>query len=488
MATASARREQVIHWFRSDLRLGDNRALAAAASRADALALVFVLDDRLLHGDAVGPPRRRFLVRSLVSLATSLAARGHRLRIHRGDPVAVVPALARALRADRITWNRDDGAYARRRDAAVRAAAARDGVAVEEHKDRVVFESGELRTRAGDAFRVYTPFRNAWWARFREEPQEPLGPLRLPEPLTDDGLGPGEPLADTEEDPAELPPAGEAAALRRLERFLAGPAWTYAERRDRPDLDGTSRLSPHLRFGAISIRRCVHRALARMREEPRAAPGLRRWLDELVWREFYHAVRTEHPDLRRRALRRELDGLAWEEDPGGFEAWCRGRTGFPFVDAAMRQLAATGWIHNRARMVAASFLTKDLGIDWRRGERFFMQRLVDGDPASNAGGWQWAASTGTDAQPWFRVFHPVRQGERFDPEGRYVRRFVPELRACDDRFVQRPWEAVPAVRGYPRPIVDHAARRLAALRRFEALRARAGRRHGRRPSCGPASS
>ena len=422
MPARSPRRERVIHWFRSDLRLDDNRALSAAAARAAEIALVFVLDEQLLAG--AGPPRRRFLLGSLGCLAADLEARGHRLHVLRGDPTALLPALAGALRADRITWNRDDGRYARRRDAAVRAAAARAGVAVEEHKDRVVFESAELRTRHGDAFRVYTPFRNAWWARLREDPQEPSRAPRLPAPLSSPAPGPSASFADTGEDRARLPAPGEAAARRRLERFLAGPALEYGELRDRPDRDGTSRLSPYLRFGVLSIRRCVHEALERMREEARGARSLRRWIDELVWREFYHAVRAEHPDLRVRALRPELDALAWADDEAGFDAWCEGRTGFPFVDAAMRQLAATGWMHNRARMVAASFLTKDLGIDWRRGERFFMQRLVDGDPASNGGGWQWAASTGTDAQPWYRVFNPVLQGERFDPDGDYVRRFV----------------------------------------------------------------
>jgi len=481
---ASPRRERVIHWFRSDLRLHDNRALAAAAARAAEIALLFVLDEQLLAGESVGPPRRRFLMSSLRRLAADLAARGHRLRVRRGDPAELVPALARQLRADRITWNRDDGSYARRRDAAVRAAAARAGVAVEEHKDRVVFESAELRTRAGGAFRVYTPFRDAWWARLREDPQPPSGPLRLPAPLPAGASEVQEPLVDRDVERGELPAPGEAAALRRLDRFLSGAAADYAELRDRPDLDATSRLSPYLRFGALSIRCCVQRGLERMRAEPRAARGVRKWLDELVWREFYHAVRAEHPDLRRRSLRPELDALRWEEDEAGFEAWCRGETGFPFVDAAMRQLAETGWVHNRARMVAAGFLTKDLGIDWRRGERFFMQRLVDGDPASNAGGWQWAASTGTDAQPWHRIFNPVLQGERFDPGGHYVRRFVAELRRCDDRFVQRPWQASPPPSGYPRPLVDHAERRMGALRRFEALRrrARAKKSHGRRPS------
>jgi deoxyribodipyrimidine photo-lyase len=478
MSPPEPRRERVVHWFRCDLRLRDNTALAAAARRTDALTLLFVLDDRLLAGDGVGAPRLQFLAASLARLSVDLAARGQRLVVRRGDPVREVPALVRELRAGAVTWNSDHGPYARRRDAAVRAAAEREGAAVEEHEDRVVFGPDELRTGAGDAFRVYTPFRNAWWRRWAEAPRLPGGPLRLPapgpavrsEPLPAD-LGSGEAL--------ELPTPGEAAALRRLDAFLSGPVARYAADRDRPDLDGTSRLSPYLHLGALSPRQCFERALDAEREDPRARAGVRKWLDELIWREFYVAILAHHPHAVTRNFRPEFDALRWEDDEAGFRAWCEGRTGYPFVDAGMRQLARTGWMHNRPRMIVASFLTKDLLVDWRRGERFFQQRLVDGDLASNSGGWQWAASTGTDAQPWFRIFNPVAQGERFDPAGAYVRRFVPELRDVPDRYVHRPWEAPAPPRDYPAPIVDHAERRARALRRFEAIRpAGAGREAG----------
>lgn len=464
----TARNERVLHWLRNDLRLRDNPALASASRRAGALAVLFVLDERLLGAT----PRTAFLLGCLARLRADLAARGQRLLVRRGDPRALLPALVREHAIDRVTWNRDTSPFAARRDAAVRRALEAQGIAVEEHKDRVVFDASELRTREGGAFRVYTPFRNAWWARFEADPPACEGALRLPPPLPiDEGALPDAPaLAGV-----ELPVPGESAAKRRLDRFLDGALARYAADRDRPDLDATSRLSPYLRFGAISIRTCIHAARERMREAPRVRDGARKWLDELVWREFYQAILVEFPHVLRRSFQPAYDALRWNDDDAGFRAWCEGRTGYPFVDAAMRQLAATGWMHNRARMVVASFLTKDLLLDWRRGERFFYERLVDGEPATNNGGWQWAASTGTDAQPYFRIFHPVTQGERFDPEGAYVRRWVPELRDVPLRFLHAPWKAPQPPRDYPGPIVDHAERRQEALRRFEAARSGGGR-------------
>jgi len=271
---------------------------------------------------------------------------------------------------------------------------------------------------------------------------------------------------------AALPPGGERAARERLDAFVARDLARYAQQRDVPALDATSRLSPYLRFGAISARTCVAAAEDRMRDDPRAADGARKWIDELVWREFYHAVLAEHPRVVRESYRAEYDAIEWNHDPAGFAAWCEGRTGYPIVDAAMRQLASTGWMHNRLRMIVASFLTKDLLLDWRLGEAFFYRQLVDGDPASNNGGWQWAASTGTDAQPYFRIFNPVAQGEKFDPDGAFVRRFVPELAGVPAALVHRPWDAPAPPRDYPAPIVSHAERRVLALRRYEAARTR----------------
>jgi len=469
---------RAIHWFRSDLRLRDNTALAGAAARADQIALVFVFDDRLLSSSRVGPPRLRFLWESLERLAGDLKRRGHRLVLRRGDPVEEIPRLIRETGAELLSFNRDPGPYAQLRDTGVRGAAERAGARVLDCKDRVLFESADLRTRTGRSYRVYTPFRRAWLTRFREDRPLPAGPTRLPRPIPGLAAGRIPDLAGfgAGDDRTRIPLAGEAAARGRLQRFMEGRIGDYASRRDLPAVNGTSRLSPFLRFGLLSPRTCAEAALEVAAAFPGRAGGAWKWIDELIWREFYSAILEEHPHVLVRSFRPEYQAVQWEDDEELFRAWCEGRTGYPFVDAAMRQLAIEGWMHNRARMVVASFLTKDLLIDWRWGERFFMQRLIDADPASNNGGWQWSASTGTDAQPYFRIFNPVAQGERFDPGGRYVRRLVPELRRVSDRHVHRPWESPSPPAGYPAPIVDHAHQRQLALARYQAARRKAPRR------------
>ena len=454
---------RALHWFRSDLRVVDNTALRAAAERADELACVFVLDDRLLHGPKSGAPRTRFLLDCLERLARDLDARGSALLIRRGDPAEVLARLASETRAELVTWNRDYSPFARARDRAVTRALERAGVRVETFRDRVVFEADQVRTRAGKPFSVYTPYRRAWLERLAHEPAPARTAPRLPPPIprVTRGSLPTAPATAT-----KLPRGGSAAGLRRLRSFAGRALLDYAWQRDLPAAGGTSRMSPHLRFGTVSVRQCLACADEAAHDGARRRAGARKWRDELVWREFYHAILAENPRVLRGAYKPELDRLAWNDDDPGFEAWCAGLTGFPFVDAGMRELAASGWMHNRARMVVASFLCKDLGIDWRRGEAFFMQSLVDGDPANNNGGWQWAASTGTDAQPWFRIFNPVTQGERFDPDGDYVRRWIPELRALPGAAAHRPWEAQSLAPDYPAPRVDHAAARVQALARF----------------------
>ncbi len=454
-----------LHWFRNDLRLRDNTALAALCRRADQWLPVFVFDPRLaLPADA---PRHRFLIDCLERLSRDLARRGIPLLVRRGRAETVLPRLLRQTGATLLSFNEDTTPFACRRDAAVRLAAERSGIEILTRPDRVVFGAAEVRTVTGGWYSVYTPYRNAWWKRWAQDPRLPMQSLRLPGPIP--GFA-SDPVPREKPTAVRLPAGGETAAHRRLERFLDGPVARYAEDRDRPDLDGTSRLSPYLRFGVISVRQCFARAEEAAAAEPRLRRGVAKWLDELVWREFYSAILEEHPRARRENYRREYDAVVWNDDLAGFEAWCEGRTGYPIVDAGMRQLRATGWMHNRVRMIVASFLTKDLLIDWREGERFFFEHLVDGDPASNSGGWQWAASTGTDAQPYFRIFNPVTQGRRWDPEGRYVRRWVPELQDLPDPHVHAPWEADRRPGNYPAPLVDHAEQRAVALERFRKAR------------------
>jgi deoxyribodipyrimidine photo-lyase len=438
-----------LHWFRNDLRLQDNTALGALVTLAEEWLPVFVLDPRIA-GTRVGMPRNRFLLDCLARLSRDLEKRGVPLLVREGRPEDELPKLMHETGASL------GGVMAR--------------------LDRVVFRSSEIRSASGGAYSVYSPYRKTWWKRWLEDPRYPVRLGRVPPPIP--GFS-----ADRIPDPRELgleaggcdvPTGGEAAARRRLARFLETAAGRYHEDRDRPDRDGTSRLSPYLRFGVLSVRECFERAQEAAHLEPGLQQGVAKWLDELVWREFYSAILEEHPRVLRESYRREYDALVWNDDPRGFEAWCEGHTGYPIIDAGMRQLRATGWMHNRVRMIVASFLTKDLLIDWREGERFFFERLVDGDPASNNGGWQWAASTGTDAQPYFRIFNPVAQGRRWDPEGRYVRHWVPELRELSDPHVHAPWESgLPD--GYPPPLVDHAERRELALERYRSARASVGR-------------
>jgi deoxyribodipyrimidine photo-lyase len=461
-----------LHWFRNDLRLRDNTALAEATRRCDRLAAVFVFDDAILKSPRTGAPRVRFLLACLEKLGTELVERGIPLWIRHGDPARELGALLEEQAIDLLSFNRDTTPLATRRDAQVREAAASHGVEVVERRDRVVFEAAEVRTRQGGPFSVFTPYSRRWRECFAEDPRRPQRAPRLPawgkrvksDPLPDAGaLG----FAGDE---TTLPTAGEDAARRRLKAFLEERVERYGEDRDVPSIDGTSRLSPHLRFGTVSVRDCLAAADEAAAARPKLGKGVEKWSTELIWREFYAALLEEHPRVTREEWKIEFAKVQWDDAPDRFEAWCQGRTGYPFVDAGMRQLLETGWMHNRVRMVVASFLTKDLLIDWRRGEEWFLQRLLDGDPASNNGGWQWAASTGADAAPYFRIFNPVTQGERFDPEGEYVRRFVPELSALKGKSAHRPWDSPMLAPDYPERIVDHAEQREEALARFQAVK------------------
>jgi deoxyribodipyrimidine photo-lyase len=457
-------------WFRRDLRLADHPGVRAAADGGRA-AFLFVLDPGILnrrHHEAL--PRLRFLRAGLEALDRDLKDRGSRLIVRHGRPQTVVPEVARETRADAVTWTREVSPLGRARDDRVRTALEEAGVAVDVVAGDQVAEPEDLPGSSGDGYLVFTPFSRVW----RDLPLPPHvpAPSTLHSPrVTGDDLG----RLPSGDPPLE---AGWAAARRRLVRFIAdGDADRYGEARNHPGEDATSHLSAYLRFGM-----CTGPQIGRALGLPgRLTTSREAFWRQICWREFYHHHLARHPEVLRTALRPEFRRIRWEDDDDGLAAWTRGETGFPLVDAGMRQLAQDGWIHNRVRMVVASFLVKDLGIDWRRGETVFMQGLVDGDPANNNGGWQWVAGTGTDAAPYFRVLNPVLQSTRFDPDGVYIRRYVPELRDVPAAFIHEPWrmgdeeqdEAGCRIgRDYPAPIVDHKERRERTLERYQ--RARGG--------------
>ncbi len=454
-------------WFRRDLRLHDHPALHAAIE-AGPVAPLFVLDPALLRGRWASPNRTAFLLASLAALDADLRDRGARLHICIGRPTEEVPRFAATVGAGHVFVTRDYSPYARRRDAAVAAVLAAQGIALHARRGTLVHEPEAVLSASGRPLTVFTPFFRAWSAIPRPVPLPPPGRIPLLD-RADPGHLPR--LAELTPGAAAdaLPAPGESAARARLERFLAGPLAAYAETRDRLDIAGTSRISQDLRFGLLSPLEVVARAEA-------TPVDAAKFIAEVAWREFFHHILWHHPRVLREPFQQALAAIPWRNDPAAFSAWAAGRTGYPLVDAAMRELLATGYMHNRGRMVAASFLAKDLLLDWRLGEDHFMRHLVDGDPASNDGGWQWAASVGTDAQPYFRIFNPVSQSRRFDPAGAYLRRWVPQLRRVPDQFIHEPWtmppdlqRAVGCVIGadYPAPIVDHHAARQRALLVFE---------------------
>lgn len=460
----------IIHWFRRDLRLRDNTALLAAADASGGAVIpVFIFDDAILGGRFASPARTQFLLDSLTALDGELRSLGLHLVLRRGEPLSTLMALLRESGAHGVTWNRDYTPYAVQRDSTIKRELRAAGYRAESYKDTVIFEMNEVVNAAGQPYTVYTPYAKRWRARLESEPVRVQG---VPE-LTAIPLPASDPLPALNDllptAPTNVPrfATGETAARTALEHFIHNAIANYATARDLMAIAGTSRLSPYLRFGVLSPRQCVVAA----RAAP-SGPGPESWIGELIWREFYIQVLYHFPHALRGSFKPIYDRIVWPNDPALFAAWQQGQTGYPIVDAAMRQLRQEGWMHNRARMIVASFLTKDLLIDWRWGERHFMHLLIDGDPAANNGGWQWAAGTGTDAQPYFRIFNPVSQGQKFDPDGAYVRRYVPELASVPTRYIHEPHKMPPAEqvragvqigRDYPAPVVDHATQRLRAL-------------------------
>jgi deoxyribodipyrimidine photo-lyase len=464
-----------IWWARRDLRLADNQALSAAMAHAEQVVPVFVLDPILLAENAaaygsVAEKRVAFLFSGLRILDESLRAKGSQLVIRRGDPRDEMATLLIETGAEAIYAEADVWPYGAERDARVAKTLPlhlTDGLTI--HPPDAVLKAD------GTPYIVFTPFSRKWKALTPPSLQDILpAPEHIATPPDVASLPiPTEPTLSP-----EIPfPPGEAEAQHRLDAFLTSddpPVYGYAEARDRIDLEGASCLSPYLRFGMLSARQAAAMAeLAReLAPNEEAHHSVDTWLDELIWREFYQAILHHFPYVLEQSPRSSSQAIPWENDSTAFAAWCEGRTGYPIVDAAMRQLTHAGWMHNRARMIVASFLVKDLLIDWRWGERFFMQHLIDGDPAANNGGWQWTAGTGTDAAPYFRVFNPVTQGKKHDPQGDYARRWVPELANVPDRFIHEPWkmpaemqQSIGCIIGQdiPDPIIDHAWARERAL-------------------------
>ena len=478
------RYERALVWFRRDLRDYDHAALYHALKDARSVHCAFVFDRDIL--DALPRPddrRVEFIHDSVVDLAKCLAARGGTLIVRHGVARDEIPRLAGQLSASAVYANHDYEPAARDRDADVARRLSESGIAFHTSKDQVIFERDEVLSQAGTPFSVFTPYKNAWLRKLT-----PFHVKAYPVDAYAAALAQSESGIATEilsldqmgfrrTNLAELGVvpgmAGGAALFADFRKRIDD----YRETRDFPALRGPSYLSVHLRFGTVSIRELA--AYAHVRSLQPDGDGAATWLSELIWRDFYAQILWHHPRVATSAFKDEYAGLQFPVSARNFAAWCEGRTGYPIVDAAMRQLNATGYMHNRLRMVAASFLAKDLLVDWRLGEKYFADMLIDFDLASNNGGWQWAASTGCDAQPYFRIFNPVTQSQRFDADGKFIRRYVPELARLDARSIHAPWllplekqKACGVVigRDYPAPIVDHAAARVAALALYGRVR------------------
>lgn len=476
----------VIHWFRRDLRLRDNLALSAAQKSGYPVLPVFVLEPSLYSSVRASIPRLAFLLEALRSLDQSLRKLGSRLYVIRGDARNVLPVLVQLQDAVGLYLNRDYSPFALKRDIEVEAAV---NSPVYRFDDALLVFPGGILTESGSPYSVFTPFKKKWLQVKKQSVESLPGNTNwavLPDSVY--GVLDVLPVVPSVEDlfgveTISLPIASEIEAQNRLENFLAGRVYKYAEGRNllaASSLDDTygssSFLSPYLRFGMLSPRQVywgARRAYASLGDGTvNRAPsqeGVESWVSELIWREFYMHILFHFPHVLKSSFRPKYDRLVWRHIPDELEAWKSGMTGYPVVDAAMRQLRAMGWIPNRARMIVASFLTKDLLISWQEGERYFMDCLIDGDPAANNGGWQWSAGTGTDAQPYFRIFNPIQQSKNFDPEGIYIRRWVPELRDIPLKHIHSPWEWSRGLKKYPQPMVDHGFARERALSAYKAV-------------------
>ncbi len=483
--------DRALVWLRRDLRCDDHAALYHALRAARQVWCAFVLDTDILHPLPRADRRVEFICDSLAGLDAQLAAlglshgvSGVRLIVRHGRASDELPALAAQLHVQAVFANHDDEPAALARDAAVRGRLAAAAVALHTSKDHVVFERAELLTQSGNPYSVFTPYKRAWLAKLNDFYVKPYAVARhagalapLPANVASGVPGLGEIGFEATNLHQLKLPSGSAGAHEMFDEFVRERLGQYDEARDFPALRGPSYLGVHLRFGTLSIRQAA-RAAWQATQQPHAAGGAAVWLAELAWRDFYHQLLHHHPRVATQAFKPEYEAIKWERGAAAdalFAAWCEGRTGYPLVDAAMHQINHSGYMHNRLRMVTASFLSKDLGLDYKRGEAYFAQHLNDFDLAANNGGWQWAASTGCDAQPWFRIFNPVTQSRRFDAQGRFIRRYLPQLARLPDELIHAPWLGRPldlAACGvelgvnYPWPVVDHDAARRSTLERY----------------------
>ncbi|HTD03579.1 deoxyribodipyrimidine photo-lyase [Undibacterium sp.] len=475
-------------WFRRDLRSFDHAALYHALRQSTQVYCVFVFDKAILQGLPPTDRRVSFIHDSVRELAQDLARLGGALIVRHGYAEQEIPKLAAELGIHAVFANHDYEPRAMQRDLQVRNQLAVYGCALKTFKDQAIFEKDEVLSLAGTPFSVFTPYKNAWLKKIHAEGGDfycqsyPIENHAASFAACRDGTMPSLPeLGFTDSPEARMAlPAGMSGGARLLEDFLSRIR-QYDVTRDFPAIKGPSYLSVHLRFGTVSIRHLVREALHRIRTDT-VNPGARAWLSELIWRDFYFMILQHHPHVAERAFKPDYDAILWETGVHAerlFDAWCRGQTGYPLVDAAMCQLNRTGYMHNRLRMVTACFLIKDLGIDWRWGERYFALHLNDFDLSANNGGWQWAASSGCDAQPYFRIFNPVTQSEKFDAEGQFIRRYLPALSRLDKRQIHAPWKLTPQAlanagivlgRDYPAPVVEHEVARKETLARYAVIK------------------
>jgi deoxyribodipyrimidine photo-lyase len=479
-----SRYERGIVWLRRDLRISDNRALFEAQRECDVVCPVFVIDPGLLRGGRMGAPLVQCFFSAVTALREDLRERGGDLAILEDEgPGEAIVTLARRIGGGAVFFNVDYEPRAIERDRKAERAFRDAGIDAYSFTDHVYFGADEVLRGNGSPYQVFTAYRRHWGERFAAEPRPPVRSAPSKDRLLSRGA-----IGATGETPvpesygfkssSNVLEVSEAVARRRLLAFVRSDIGEYEQRRNFPAATGTSKLSPQLRAGTIGIRTCVAAAVRAAKSTPERR-GAQTWLSELIWRDFYQMILKHWPGVATGPFIEQAERIRWRRADGEFDAWCEGRTGYPIVDAAMHQLNTFGWMHNRLRMIVASFLTKDLLIDWRRGERYFEHHLADADLAANNGGWQWSASTGTDAVPYFRLFNPVLQGKRFDPSGEFVRAMLPALKDVPDRYIHEPWSMPPIIanaagvtigKEYPEPIVDHAASRKRALDAFAVLK------------------